>query len=45
MSKNLNLLGEYSDAMAAGDEETVFAGQIVEHWGGPHRQDGLGLTH
>ncbi len=20
-------------------------GQIVEHWGGPHCQDGVGLTH
>ena len=20
-------------------------GQVVEHWGGPHCQDGLGLTH
>jgi predicted ester cyclase len=20
-------------------------GKIVEHWGGPHCQDGLGLTH
>ena len=20
-------------------------GQVVEHWGGPHCQDGVGLTH
>ena len=25
MSENLNLLGEYSEAMEAGDEEAVFA--------------------
>jgi len=53
MSENLRMLGEYSAAMARGDTEPVIIngtailrirdGQIVEHWGGPHCQAGLGL--
>ena len=51
MSENLRLLGEYSKAMETGDDEAVFsffAPELmshVEHWGGPHCQDGVGLTH
>ena len=40
MSENLRTLAAYSDAMFAGDRDAVF-----EHWGGPHCQDGVGLSH
>jgi hypothetical protein len=43
MSENLRMPGEYSAAMARGDTEAVRDGQIVEHWGGPHCEAGLGL--
>lgn len=47
MSRNLRILAEYSRRMAAGDYDAVyetFAPDFVEHWGGPHCSQGIGLA-
>ena len=40
MSENLKLLGAYRALRSC-----IRDGKIVEHWGGRHCQDGVGLTH